>query len=513
MFLRLENVLKIGTYNWFLLYENLMRNISRLDNDNIIRRPISWMLLLIFFISSLLLTACNEVIETDFGEEEEKAYIRETTEGNGEDTDLIQVSEEISSKYTKDEDVELDINNLPKDLEALVPLCDALNICQFERGTNYSTEDDEFIWNSVRIAFGDCDWDKEDIILYENTISVGAVPVREYLYAMFGNVPNMPPIPKTMIDDRSAYYAGTSKGTEIRYDFSIGDRGLSCPELRKAVQHPDTSITLEVALIDVTDGSEIVDFNYDVITNTKNLSTSVRYQYAIVGSEPADELTKTKMEGIPYITFVKQLYGKDSFDVEDAQYNSIEEIPWFTSNKNLSLVDRINDRIREELLNLSDSIDPEVEWVEIKSYPVTGSEYIQVLVSYNIYPCYGTCGDITSYNYCVDKNSLFDIKKALIMAEISEEDLYAKASEGDYGEYGENAQYKESQCQGFFILDDGSIDFYLKVFFDSTTGGEPFDIIASINSKTNAIKTYGIDDDLLDDKQVDVMVPPLTHGK
>lgn len=466
-------------------------------------------------VGLLFINGCGhtENVSMTMEENSEKSDdVKETSINDNAGSDEVSSIDQVQED-TLVEDVILDEDNIPDEISAMLPLCDALNIVQCESGELYNPDDDAFVWRTIHIQLVNSDWKKEGFTIYDDCISVNNSKVKECAFGLFGDLNELPIIPNEMLNNYECFFAGTAQEGDINYNFSLGDRGLSKSRIKSAVVHGDTTVTLEVELFDVIDESEIVDFFYTLRINTKDLSTAARYQYEIVGATEATENTKNWMNGIPSVTFVEQFYGVESdYEEGDVRSNEIVEIPFYNSVRERDSVDELNARISNELMSLENQIDSLNEWREIKSYPVSTENYIQVITTYNIYPTYGTHGDVVSYNYDVKNDKAMELSDALALCGVEGDEL-ADAAMDVFSEFDEYSKLRECWCQGFLIREDGTVDFYFKIFYDSTTGSEPFDVIGSYNYQSKASVIYDIDDDLVSEKMVDEMFPPLTHGK
>lgn len=149
-------------------------------------------------------------------------------------------------------------------------------------------------------------------------------------------------------------------------------------------------------------------------------------------------------------------------------------------------------------------------WREIRSYPVTSEKYVQVLMTCLECPNYGTCGDLRTYNYDISRESAMKKMDALNHSGITEDELL-EAVQGAYVEKDDGIYYDHAEYCGFIMLEDGSVDFYLKVYFGNEQA-EPFDEFASYNSVTGKFTLYEYGTDPVSEDIVDEMLPPLTHG-
>lgn len=490
---------------------------------NITNKIKSFTVFLLGIMIMAILSGCNSKIETNFvngnadsatmPEESETEDVNVTANNS-----VGNSSQDISSNGF-DEDIEFDLDELPDNITEMVKLCDAINIHQYESGVMYNAKNAEFVWDCIHIAVGNEDWRNDEVTIYDEAIVVPSNIVKEYGYAMFGEVGELPNIPNKLIDEKTCYYSSNALSNDFSYCFSLGDRGLSTAEVRKAIMHPDTTVTLEVALVDPVDEKEICDFEYSLRTNIRDLSTAAKFQYEIVSSRAVSEKTISRMAGIPYVVFSTQVYGNKIYSPNDPKYNEIIEIPYFSSVKESAELKKLNDRIVKELVSIGKDLAVEegeeefVQWAEIKSYPVSNSRYIQVVTSYQVFPDYGSHGDIVTYNYDLNNKYAINLAYAYVLAGTSKEEIADKVKAGEFGKYGNDGKYSHCECQGFLIREDGSFDFYLKAYFDSKTDGEPFDVLGVINSKTGKLKLFDMDEDLVESQLVDVQYPPLTHGK
>jgi len=412
-----------------------------------------------------------------------------------------------------DEEIELDVEELPENIEDMVGLCEALNMYQYDSGKMYNYANDEFVWNSLQRAIAS---NKKRINGIEennnNIITVTNSVANDFGFALFGDLTSLPNVPNKMVEDHQCFYTSTSIDNEIKYNIAKLEEIPAYAEVRKAVIYPDTTAIMEVATISSITGSEICDYTYFMRMNIRDLSTSARFQYEIVSCKPSSKNTISRMAGIPYIGFEKQIYGHKLYIQSDPKYNEVLEIPHFLTAKSSAEIDKLNEKIEKDLALNEDDLD-ENQWAEIISYPVSNDKYLQVICSKNIYPSYGTCGDITSYNFDINNRYTINLAYAYVIAGTTREALDEKVRKADFSDFEEYSEYDHCDCQGFLIRENGSIDFYFKLFFESIIGEEPFEMFGSINSKDGVLKIYENGEDLVDEDLVSEEYPPLTHGK
>jgi len=164
------------------------------------------------------------------------------------------------------------------------------------------------------------------------------------------------------------------------------------------------------------------------------------------------------------ITVMTQEYIVDNIaEILMISYNGqqpvFEEYNW--KNPEIEL---LNNSIKGELNDMYNDfmIDPNYSWIEIKSYPFTSEDYLQIVSTYVIYPTYGTDGDMVSYNFDKKANKYIMLDEAMSDLGLTEEiitqnvkDLYVSEYPGDYIEKVETA--------GFLIRDgmDGPYTLFL----------------------------------------------------
>ena len=58
-------------------------------------------------------------------------------------------------------------------------------------------------------------------------------------------------------------------------------------------------------------------------------------------------------------------------------------------------------------------VKPESGWLEIKSYPFSSPDHLQIVTTYAVYPAYGTDGELSSYNFDKKNNRFMHVSDVL----------------------------------------------------------------------------------------------------
>ncbi len=403
---------------------------------------------------------------------------------------------------------QLDAESLPIGVQKMVDLCDAINMTCVEMARPYTQEDTQFMWHCVHIFVSSCN-DKE--MGFRNVGDYAEADpevIRDVFFAMFGKIREIP--------DLAEDIAGSDEGrphivigNNLKYRFSLGDRGLSEPEVRRVTQYSDGSMEMEVGLVDSETREEIVCFIYSMRANTRDTTTSARYDYEITGSRSADTLTSEKMSGNPYLVPVMQIYGDGSYPEEDPKNNEVIEILSYNSfMEHVPGLEELNGRISKELIEYADTEDEEGCWKEICAYPLTTSEYVQEAVSVASCPNDGDDPDIYCYNYDLKKNRSMDKNDALALCSRQEGEITSQITQfWDAPEEVQGITYR-----GFIIRRDGSADLFYMLDIKDANGSMHKKMIA-YNSLNGSMRKVFEGDGVIPADEVDETRPALTHGR
>ncbi|MCR5672392.1 MAG: hypothetical protein K6F87_01585 [Lachnospiraceae bacterium] len=470
-------------------------------------------LILILFILAAVLSACGkeDVAKSRFGQVDATADGKLLI-GGGDDTASDDTEEDgaTSSGLSKTAKT-LDIDNLPPGVKMMVDICDAINMTCVEQYKAYSSDDSDFMWHCVHVYVCNCTDRSMGFIRTGDAVDADPKIVNDIMYAMFGQIRELPQAASAMEQDENGI-VHMSISNDLKYRFTVGDRGLSACEVRRVTQYSDSSLEMEVALVDTETGEEVVNFIYTLRANTRDTTTSARFEYEITGVRPADKITSDKMSGIPFLTVIKQVYGYDSYGKDDAKYSEVEEILTFNSFKqHVPGMDQLRSAISNDVLAFSEAEIPDDSWKEIISYPVTTDVSVGVAITVATYPNDSGDPDIHTYNFDKKKNRAMDENDALSLCD----DDPAKITEKILKKWEQNPDESILQgpvYRGFIMREDGSADLFYMVQYSDADGNAKNRLVA-YNSGSKSVRDAIDGSHLLTDIKTDEMKPPLTHGK
>ncbi len=391
-----------------------------------------------------------------------------------------------------------DVDNPTKEMQNMFLIMDAINMCMLETGQEYSQEDTGFFWTAIKFAIinsGIIEAGMEGITYDTMSGETTVTPeiVKQFALAIFCT--DELPIPPQVEN-------GVSVTADGSYLFGIGDRGLSQGVLHSWDVNDDGTYTVEVELqaVGEDDGREMAKFNYLLTDNYyASDSETPMFAFSIEDVVAADDLTIGMMRGTPYFSMLYQDYGK----------NLIVELPSFVSLKWTDGLSELNKRISEEIMDCyAYDSDSDEGWAEIKSYPMTSEDYLQVVITAIDYPNYATQGEVYSYVYDIKNECALTNEDGLALAGITEQELYDLVA-SSYKPTDTSSFYNHAELGGFRIK-DGNVDFYLKLFIDNDEA-DNYNQIATYSMKSGKLLLHdgGV---LIPDTEIDVMTPPLTHG-
>lgn len=421
-------------------------------------------------------------------------------------------SEATITENKKVEKTEAD--RLPEEVKKMILLCDSLNIASSQLGMKYCTSP-EYVWTAIHNYVMSADVEQEGFRIEGDVAVVDPDTVKRYVYAMFGELKDIPEIPYELQEKAGdEYSAPVTMGNDLKYRFFMGDRGDTRADVMSVISYTDGTKEVKVALIGEEDNKEDVCFIYSLRDNGKDTSATSQFAYEITGQRYADLLTDLKMKGIPYIDMVMQKYPSEEASSEDEAINStIEEVPYFCCNQERNeAVEELNARISYEIMEFAMAKEDKQEWHEICSYPVTNSKYVQVVVTYSRWPNYGTEGKLSTYNYDVANMVAMELEDALKLSNKSFEELFS-GIEAAYVPENPGDVYDRAEYDGFFVLPNGSVDFYVTLYVTNPET-EPFNRIVAYNTETKELRyIFESETGVVSSKMVDTYIPNLTHGK
>ena len=459
----------------------------------------------ILIISALVLCGCKSepVSKTRFGQADamENGPVlaningEPLADGEGATQESLTVSTPLKTAKS------LDIDNLPENVEKMIGLCDAINMVCVEKEKTYTADDEDFMWHCVHVFVGICTDRKMGLEKSGNHIEADQDTVRDILFAMFGKLREIPQIPESAMSESDGG-AHISMGNNMKYRFSIGDRGMSAPEVRRVTQYSDGSLEMEVALVDEETNEETVCFIYSMRANTKDTTTSARFAYEITGARSADKATSDKISGRPYLVPIMQVYDKDVIEV--LQFASFSE--------HVPGMEELNKRIADEVLAVAETEETEDEPKRICSYPVTTGDVVQVATSVATYSGDTVSNDICCYNYDVKKSRILDENDALALNNTTRDKQNERITElwNNNGSF-EGTISGRAQYRGFIIRKDGSGDLFYRLDVTDDDGGAKTVMIA-YNTQADAIRVIEPEDNILPSSETDETRPRLTHG-
>lgn len=153
------------------------------------------------------------------------------------------------------------------------------------------------------------------------------------------------------------------------------------------------------------------------------------------------------------------------------------------------------------------------EWIEIRSYPFTSEEYIQIVTTCNIFPAYGSDGELYSYNFDRKNNRFMNLEEQMKELGTDDETL-AKQVKKLYVPESSSMSLGEVDAAGFLMI-QGSDDYLTMLFLEAVienSEGEPwkrfFSYIPELGELTQLNSQR-----LFDSSEMDQMTPPLSYQK
>ena len=460
---------------------------------------------IILTVLSLCLCACEEepVPKKSFGEVDAltdgAVLISDTAEEDAGDEQELS-NETATSDSTIKTSLRIDTENLTPAMKKMVGLCDAINMAGVEMREIYSFEDPDFVWHCVHLYVCNCT-DKN-------------MGFKRVIYAMFGKLSKVPDVPfeagnEDLEDDEPSHVRISNN---LKYRFLAGDRGLSACEVRRVVQYSDGSLEMEIALVDSESGEETVSFIYTMRANTRNTTTSAVFDYEITGARPADKTTRDKIDGMPFVVPIIQVYGYDSYTEEDPEYYDVEEVLYFNSFAETDEeMDKLNGRISDEILAYANSPCPEGSWHEICSYPLTTYDYVQFATTFATYPVYAQDPDIRCYNYSKNEKRAMDENDAYALCNMSGNTM-AEHVRSLWKPSGAAETLTDVIYKGFLVRRDGSTDVFFTINVNNTEA-EPYSRLMVYNSGSDDLRWAFDEGGIVPEEDEDAVKPKLTHGR
>jgi hypothetical protein len=182
---------------------------------------------------------------------------------------------------------------------------------------------------------------------------------------------------------------------------------------------------------------------------------------------------------VPEIEMTHQIYDND-FIIEIAQ---------IINTADSSAIDVINKEIMDfsaDALKAYDEYDG-VYWYELKTYPFTDRDYVQIVMTGIEYPTYGTDGQVRSFNYCPITDEVYTLEDAVIAHGLSEEKLSGALLQSGLLE--DHQSVGALKICGFRMLENGQADFYITALINSTES-EGWDSIFTYHMEDETFERY-----------------------
>ncbi len=474
--------------------------------------------IIIIALLSACLCGCNEEPEkkSRFGEVDamqDGAFLSDNTKrsSSSETAEETEISEKLTTDSTIKTSKSLDVDDLPEGIARMVGVCDAINMACVENQKAYNQSDAELVWRCVHMYVTSCSDKKMKFTRVSEYVEADPQIISDVILAMFGKLRDIPPIPDsaTAVEDGVAHM---SISTGLQYRFSLGDRGDSAPEVRRVTQYSDGSLEMEVALVSMETSEEVVDFIYSMRANTRNTTTSAVFEYEITGSRSGDKLTSDKMNGMPFLVPVLQVYGYDSYPADDPKHNEVEEVMMLNSfQEHVPGMEEFNEKIRGEILSVTNSELTDDQWFDIRSYPVTSADYVQVATSVAVCPDSSRDPDVFCYNYSFSKSRIMDKNDALSASGMTE----AQILERIVGLWEKDNGYAPGKItyRGFIIRRDSSVDMFYSIDTVSDEGLPYRKTIAYDPVSDKIRKVFEEGGEVIPASECDDTKPELTHGR
>lgn len=153
-------------------------------------------------------------------------------------------------------------------------------------------------------------------------------------------------------------------------------------------------------------------------------------------------------------------------------------------------------------------------WCEVAAYPVTTERYLNLALLENVYPNYGTDGDLYAWVYDRQERRSVTVEEALDLAGTTEDTLREAVAEAlAAGELPLPLDQDSFSIRGFRIGEDDDVTFYLQgANVDGAEGMDPWLGLYTWNqgNLNRFQETYSTDvDTFVPAELVDVMDPPL----
>ena len=178
-------------------------------------------------------------------------------------------------------------------------------------------------------------------------------------------------------------------------------------------------------------------------------------------------------------------------------------------------IEMLNNDIKANLMlpyNDFEDSDDKDSWIQIRTYPITNNQMIQLIISNMLCPNYGTDGDIVSYNFDKTKNEWVGLDTVFEQLGISRNTIETGAKNAFVPEY-EGEYVDNVEVQGFRYINGDSVDFFLKIFVINPDA-DPWNGLYrySYTPKSQTLNKLNMEQPF-NVSELDVMNPPLYYGR
>ncbi|MDR3365322.1 MAG: hypothetical protein LBS91_10335 [Clostridiales Family XIII bacterium] len=153
------------------------------------------------------------------------------------------------------------------------------------------------------------------------------------------------------------------------------------------------------------------------------------------------------------------------------------------------------------------------EWIEIKSYPFTSEDYLQIVTTCSTYPSYGTDGDLYSYNFDKRQNKFLALQEVMDGLGLDNAALTANVKKL-YEPEAPSMSASAATAAGFLLQPgaDGPVTLLLLKVDIENTESEPwssfFVYVPAYDSLSKLDAKY-----MFEPGDLDVMDPPLSYAR
>ena len=197
--------------------------------------------------------------------------------------------------------------------------------------------------------------------------------------------------------------------------------------------------------------------------------------------------------------------------------DNVIEIPKITgiTSENVDLINEDFDLLKT---NYETFDTTGAEWWELKTYPSTTDQYLNIVIHSNLYPTYGTQGNVSSWNYDYVNDKYLSIEDALTMAGLTKEELSEKFEAQlakDNEKNTDNAPKAiDFQASAFRILADGKVELFCEVDLEYPQADTGTNHVIYTYSAADETFTESEGRTLIEDVEtLDKMDPPLYYAQ